>query len=335
MRQAANISSRLRRTALVIAVVATEVFGCTPAGATQGADPQQFRTAAEMYATVPVKAFDATAAALLKTVNTAIRGRLTIEDDRIWVSLIKLNPYRTEAQVQSAIFPWARTYADEIRGKAATGTSVSLLETANAAYKKGKFDEASLQYRKLLITALGHLDARNNLALAQMRLGNDLAAQLELSILRQLDDNYIPAAVNLTVIYERLGQRTVAQNLAEQTLKERRDIQAVVYNASWYKDLAGAHKEALQILGTLNDPGSTAAFKPYRELLEKEVGTGAHEGPRPIIGTVLLVIVLFILIMLIRAAASAGKHKVGFGNTHHAPAVTPHHSGYKIRNTRK
>jgi hypothetical protein len=123
------------------------------------------------------------------------------------------------------------------------------------------------------LKAWGHYDARNNLALAQLHLGNDLTAEMELLILKQLNDSYVPAAVNLTVVYERLGLEQKARDLAEQAAHAGSDVPQAVFNAAWFKDLAGSHTEALALLTPLaardNMPPSV---KSYRELLEKVTG---------------------------------------------------------------
>jgi tetratricopeptide (TPR) repeat protein len=138
------------------------------------------------------------------------------------------------------------------------------------SYRNGGFEAASTDYRKFLLKATGHYDARNNLALAQMHLGNDLTAEMELLVLRRLNDSYLPAAVNLTVVYERLGLEQKARELAEQAAAAENDIPQAVFNAAWFKDLAGAHKEALELITPVAEkPNASPSVKSYKELLEK------------------------------------------------------------------
>jgi len=118
--------------------------------------------------------------------------------------------------------------------KTAAGTMHALVDAADKLYTQGKFIEAGASYMKALLQAPLHFDARNNLALAEIQLGNDLIAQLQLEILRRLNRTYLPALVNLTIVYERLGENEKARSLAAEAEKTGK-IPQTVFNQIWYR----------------------------------------------------------------------------------------------------
>jgi hypothetical protein len=296
-------------------------------------DPHGFRDAAEMYRTAAVQPFDDRAAALMKTVDAKLKAKLNLEDDRVWGSVVGLNPYRQAPQVQEAVEKWVAFYAGELRPYLkSTGTSVAFaasdaFDRANTSYRSGSFEAASTDYRKALVAALWHYDARNNLALAQMRLGNDLTAEMELLILRQLNESYLTAAVNLTVVYERLGLGQKARELADRTADAGKELPQAVFNTAWYKDVEGSHTAALALLtpmaGAENAPES---LKSYKALLEKTIakepgfwsmGLAGRAGAYGSTGVLTLLLGAFVgvslIVMAIMAGASSRRNKPGFG----------------------
>jgi tetratricopeptide (TPR) repeat protein len=301
-------------------------FGCVSLwGEARFTDPHAFSNAAEMYRTAAVQPFDGTAAALLKTVGARLKAKLTLEDDRVWGSLVKLNPYRKTIEVQAAIEGWATFYAGEIASLPKKSSAANdPFDRANAAYKAGDFEKAAVDYRKFLLKALSHYDARNNLALAELHLGIDVAAEIELLTLRRLNDSYLPAAVNLTVVYERLGLGTKARELADQAATAGKDVPQAVFNAAWYKDVAGSPADALVLLKPLADGENVpASVKSYEALLQKVVtgnamafwnkglagSVGAYRHPAGMFVALAIFLVLSLIIVAIASRKRIGRNR--------------------------
>jgi len=151
---------------------------------------------------------------------------------------------------RGGLFGSVDTYARAV-SRSSPAEVARIFTRANGAYKSGSFESACRAYLDVLRHDPRHLDARNNLALAAMHVGDDLIAQLELEVLRRLSADYVPAAVNLTVVYERLGRRDAARRLAAEAAKMRENVPAANFNLAWYEDLYGNRKEATKLLETL------------------------------------------------------------------------------------
>jgi hypothetical protein len=166
--------------------------------------------------------------------------------------LALLDPARGSDEVQTAIRSWAKEAAGTIRAKNASLTTGALRE-AEGKYKSGNYEEAATSYADLLDQAPAHLDARNNYALVQLHLGHDVVAQLELEILRLLDSSYVPAMVNLTVLYERAwpGDSARASALAEAAVKSGPNVEPAMFNAAWYRQRIGRGSESRTLLAPL------------------------------------------------------------------------------------
>ncbi|MDR2653380.1 MAG: hypothetical protein LBC68_13925, partial [Prevotellaceae bacterium] len=168
-------------------------------------------------------------------------------------------------QVQSAVSEWVKRYKKE-----SDVNDNHFLEVAINAYLLKDFEltvNASLKFLQATQTNdINHqksvdkriLAVRNNLALALMHQNKDLCAQVELEIIylenktsyqskgqpinlvARFTDIFIPGAINLTVVYERLGMTDKAKMLAHK-LKEYAQynyfpISLVEYNAAWFLD---------------------------------------------------------------------------------------------------
>ena len=166
--------------------------------------------------------------------------------------LALLDPVRGSEEVQTVIRSWAKEAAKTIRGKEAAVAAYAL-QAAQDQYKGGSFEKAKNSYADLLDRAPAHLDARNNYALAQLHLGHDAVAQLEFETLRLLDPSYVPAMVNLTVLYERAwpGNSAKAGELAEAAVKSGPNVEPAMFNAAWYRQRAGRVSESRALLAPL------------------------------------------------------------------------------------
>jgi len=232
-----------------------------------GRDPRAFKTAEQMHQTATTIPFDAIAAQLVCAVSAALEGGQPIENQSVWAFLVGLNPYRKTEDVQSVVPKWIEATVNRMgtnpENPSPKSASDSFAE-GNRLYR-ADLDKAADAYRKVLGITARHLDARNNLGLASMHMGNDLIAQLELEVCRRLYPDYVPAAVNLTVVYERLGQFEKARTLASETRAKEEDLASASYNAAWYLNVEGKYQEAMDRLDLLAGMDSTSKVK-HQEL---------------------------------------------------------------------
>ena len=222
-------------------------------------DKYAFETAYEMYAVADTAAFTEEAALLIKKIDNELNrfysyGRRPIEDDEIWNELQKLEPYRMSQQVQSAVLKWISL----MRFNPNTGmpnpyyNPVWYLDI-QTAYLEKDFDKVIEESRRYLsgmpINDFTTFAVRNNMALALMHQNKDLCALIELEIVREMSGGnpYFPALINLTVLYERLGNREEAESLSEYLLdyaiNEEITVPLINFNAAWYMALNNYQRE--------------------------------------------------------------------------------------------
>jgi tetratricopeptide (TPR) repeat protein len=241
-----------------------------------GRDPHAFRTAREMYSSPPSIPLTAKGRELLGKLTAQVQSNpgcaQSAEADDWWLGLAALNKHRGSREVQEAVSAWADRCAAHAQRTAGGAAADNLLQTANAAYSQRKFGTASQQYSQLLVRCPLHLDARNNLALAQLHKGNDLIAQLHWEILCRLSGSYVPARINLTVLYERLGQRDKARAMADEALRLNAEVPASVFNAAWLQDLSGDPPAAEKQLRSFAHMNACTTLVSFRTLILKEMG---------------------------------------------------------------
>ena len=253
-------------------------------GSSLGHDPLAYEKADLMYSSSDTLKFDNIAIALIRNVSESIDNKLSVESDNIWGNLIKLEPYRKSAEVQSSMKIWSRKSALFISGNISrTNTNLDEFlkkykEIADTSQKKNKNDyllsilkrndlkNLSDYGRKLLMKDPRNLDLRNNLALCQMHLNLDLTSQLELEILRSVDSTYSPSLINLTVIYEREGRSGDARKLARELYLKRYDIPIVRFNYAWYSNLDSNYVSADSVLKKTLALDESSKFKSFYDL---------------------------------------------------------------------
>jgi len=226
-------------------------------------DKYAYETASEMYAVADTIAAtqkiplliippDTIVAAkeismLIEKINKEIKLGTLIEDDKIWSNLQQLEPYRMNEEVQASITEWVGAMNKYM--PKSTQIPLSKVKEINKAYYAHDFDKVVDLSRQLLRKSSGYYDernyaVRNNMALALMHQNKDLCAQIELEIIKNTGNKeqhkYIPALINLTVLYERLGKSGEAENLSDDLLqytkKENITVPLVNFNAAWYMD---------------------------------------------------------------------------------------------------
>jgi tetratricopeptide (TPR) repeat protein len=214
-----------------------------------GVDPNSFTTTKEMYDTLKCLPYDKNAERLIVDITNYIYSGQSEIKPQVWDNLVKLNPYRKTEKMQLALMKWSKSLAGRFHSSYYSDTSG--LGLANKDYKDSNFTSASDRYIKILKNSPDILDARNNLALAQIHLKNDLFAQLEFETIKKYDTSYTPALINLIVIYERLGKSVLADSLSQLLYSKRQDIPAITFNAAWYRNKRGDYKGADSLMSKL------------------------------------------------------------------------------------
>lgn len=241
----------------------------------QGRDPHAFKIAAEMYRSAPLRPGRLVDVALAQ-VTRSIRSGARLEAAKVITRISGLNEHRQLKQVQSAIKAWAGTYAEKIRVGASVA-SPKVLEAANQSYRRGVFDEAREGYIRLLMRAPRHLDSRNNLALTLLQQNQDLMAQTELEVLRRLAPDYLPAMINLTVVYERLGRRyrETARDMAFLAARRGKTVHGT-FNKAWYHNSSGEHARTRELLKPLVKQRLNQKFTNLYHLNERQARSRAR-----------------------------------------------------------
>ena len=233
-------------------------------------DPLAYKSADSMYAVKDTLPFNQVAQKLLATISSQINKGYPIEQDQVWNNLLKLEPFRRNAEVQEAIIDWSKKIARKISRSGKTIKVVTQKEICGL-YRSSSFIRATELGRKALLEAPGSLDMRNNLALTQIHLNNDLISQLELEVIRRYDNLYTPGLVNLTVVYERLGKSAEARLIAHSLSKPDTLNPVGLFNAAWYENLDGNYKNADSLLERLTKINKDEKYKSFLKLNKKSL----------------------------------------------------------------
>ncbi|MBF0317464.1 MAG: hypothetical protein HQL04_04755 [Nitrospirae bacterium] len=230
-----------------------------------GLDPHGYKTATKMYTTTQTMNYDGEAAKLIAAITNALNTGLSLESITIWDNLKKLNPYRQTKQVQDVLTEWiTKSNHANKRSMQQESHSLVLFKQGNTQYRQGDFQAASATYMAVLTISPKHHNARNNLALSQMHLNNDLTAQLEFELIRLIDDTYIPACINLVVLYERNGQSQKAQVLLKDIMKKSPDISQALFNQAWYENIQCNLEGADSLLRKISGRNITKYYDFYK-----------------------------------------------------------------------
>jgi hypothetical protein len=224
-------------------------------------DPFAYDRADSMYSVRDTLVYDAAAGKLISSISRNINRGFSVEESLIWIDLMKLEPYRKNKEVQIFIEKISKTIGKNIKLRSRYPADLNQSIAVSTKYKEKEFQTVTEIAREVLITDPLNLDVRNNLALAQMHLNNDLTSQLELLVLAETDSNYVPAHINLSVVYERLGKSKEAEYIAFNLLKKHSDIPSVVFNAIWYYNLNGDYKTADSLITASSENKEYSQYK--------------------------------------------------------------------------
>ena len=253
-----------------------------------GQDPFAFETAEQMYKSGPEKPYDAFAEKIIEAIDKNFPENYQDAGQEGFNGMLRqLHPFRKTEAVQKIVSQWARRYFDTTLKtppfswrdyisigfrKIGFGGDEPATQ-GDALYKKGDFNAASEQYRKQLRQEPLQPDPRNNLALSQLHLGNDLSAQFEFELLRLIKPDYLPAQINLSVMFERIGRTEDAQNMAIEAFNQKKGVAITAFNAAWFQNLKGEYENAVNSLtpyAELNiKPKYTEFHKVNRDLLNR------------------------------------------------------------------
>ena len=201
---------------------------------------------------------------------------------RMWVLLDEMNPYRNAPEAQSFVTNAAASLAARISIRTNSSSVTGLMAQAELAYRDGRLPDAIRFYREAVAACPDHRDAWNNLALAQLHLGQDLPARFNLEVVRRLDTNYLPAMINLAVVDERGGRRAQAEAIAQAALNIGTDVPPAVYNAAWFRDVNGDHAQAAALLAPFASiAGMRPEFYTLRRLSERQANDAGAPPAEP------------------------------------------------------
>lgn len=210
-------------------------------------DKYAYETAIEMYSVADTATFNEEAALLIEKINNELKRGTLIEDNKIWIMLQQLEPYRMSAQIDTAVLKWV----DDMKVPPSPVASLKYdLDSLTKAYLDNDFDGLISMSRQILTSILPINQTfihavRSNMALALMHQNKDLCARVELEAVKRIGeiqkDPYFPALINLTVLYERLRKHEAAETLSKELLdfakKEELSIPLVNFNVAWFLDL--------------------------------------------------------------------------------------------------
>jgi Flp pilus assembly protein TadD len=114
----------------------------------------------------------------------------------------------------------------------------------NRMYERGAFSEACAKYGETLCAWSEHLDARNNLALAEIHQGHNALAVFHLIVLKTLAPDYAGADINLSVALERLGLSEEAYSTGKSLADKSPALPAAQYNLAWFENARGRYAAA-------------------------------------------------------------------------------------------
>lgn len=233
-------------------------------------DPHAYNTAAEMRMCADTLPYTEAIDTIMGLISDNINAGMLIENEQIWELLKKLEPYRLTEQVQTAVHAWVDNTLENIVDKQKDKDIPARdLRAMSIVYKEKNFEKMVDLACTHLLAIPNTLDTRNNLALALMHLNYDLCAQVELEIMREMSDNYIPGLINLTVLNERMNRSAQAKEISKELLntsgENTSDAQLICFNAAWYLNEEGDYKEAGVVLNKIKESAYNT-IKKYTDL---------------------------------------------------------------------
>jgi len=120
----------------------------------------------------------------------------------------------------------------------------------NEFYRAGKYEEAATCYRGELAAARNIEDLRNNLGLAEWKLGHYTAARIHFTILTKTAPKYPGAELNLAVVEYTAGRTDQALARLQRLAKTQPKYAAAYYDQAWILDELGQADKAAALAKT-------------------------------------------------------------------------------------
>jgi tetratricopeptide (TPR) repeat protein len=216
----------------------------------EGQDPHAFSDALEMLSVSPPSdSLSNNESLLLQLEELVLKGdRPENQNSKSHEILCQFNHLNEdEYQQLSQIAQQASSNIGRIlKGKRLQAYRSFLL--GNQDYERGRFTRASSQYRKALQLNPMYFDARNNLALAQIHLNQNIPAIFNLIVLNNLQSNYAGAGINLSVALTRMGLLAEASKIAAGLSSRYSKIPMIQYNQAWFETTKGNNSNAKSLL---------------------------------------------------------------------------------------
>jgi tetratricopeptide (TPR) repeat protein len=210
--------------------------------AIEGRDPCAFKDAEEMFRTGNAKKItEADAEKLVTDLLGRLKEGKTPEDPACRQLLIRLETapglQGIRRRLQEALGPAAKAIGKPLDGIPADAGNA--FTAANGLYKKKQFDQCVSAYRAILAKYPGIMDARNNLGLAEIHLGHNLAALIQFDAILLVDKEYGGARVNATAALTRLGLGDQAYGMASEAAAKNPQSVMARFNMGWQQNARG------------------------------------------------------------------------------------------------
>jgi tetratricopeptide (TPR) repeat protein len=224
-----------------------------------GADPKAFASAQELYSFTPKQKLTVSevSSQMVKFQSMVDSGTYP-ENNAFRPLLLLLDGAADLDSIEKAIEHAVPTYvarSDFSKSPSSTNSKANKAFTdGNTQYESGKFEMAAQKYIEVLSLVPGHLDARNNLGLCDLHLGNNVSALMHFNLILAASPKYLGAEQNLSVALERIGLSSKALAHARNIVAQDASLPMAQYNLGWFALQNKSYTEA------------TAAFSKALEL---------------------------------------------------------------------
>ena len=173
--------------------------------------------------------------------------RPEFEKGSLYTKLQYLDSLSLDSKLVSAIRSCARLTAFSMRMTKTKDEDLSsdvydLLSKANSYYEKMRISQSIPIYNKILRLVPFHSDARNNLGLAYMHLGQNAMALYQLQLLSTLVPHYEGVDNNLVALLCRMDLFDEAHQIAQSIVKSGNKAPMVLYNLAWIEHCRGNYQ---------------------------------------------------------------------------------------------
>jgi tetratricopeptide (TPR) repeat protein len=224
--------------------------------ALNGSDPRGFADAKEMLLR-PAPARAARAGDKIVELSALLSSRRLPEANDTTMAILRSAGSLTDAEysrLRALAMDTGRTIK---RNRMVPLKAKERFAAGNRLYEKGDLAGATKEYAAALRIAPDYLDARNNLALAEMHLGYDVSAAFHFRLIQALDPKYLGARMNLSVALARLGLWQEAYATSRFVARDMPKGPIAQYNLAWFHnargDYAGTAKSVALALDAFHD----------------------------------------------------------------------------------